>query len=152
MIQVPYIELLNFIREKLPQTEQHKRLTSLAVGVSIAKILSLPSAGLEDAGYQYDTVVRHSALQLATTFNEQIVIDLELTIEVARAFWLMRYHTAHPILSMATIPSTEASFAEKWMQLPLFLSPEIKQTLDQNSEVLTILVNRIQFILKDVKI
>lgn len=150
MIQTQYLDLQAFFREKIKSPEDYKKVISVAVGVAISKLIPLPSAGLKDAAYEFDTVLTHSVNSYATTFNENIVINLDLTKETARGYWLVRHSAAYPDLNVPALPTAKGCFTEKLFNVPTFVNSETLAYLDQHNEVFVVLVNRIVSVLKTI--
>lgn len=148
MIKTEYLELQSFLREKIKTSEDYKKATSIAVGVSVSKLLPLPTATMEDIALHFDTVVRYLANELIIEFNENIIIDIDLALETARSFWLIRYSAAYPDAGMHSIPMGNYSFLEKLHNVCLYGNPATFAYVNQYSELMTVLVNRMMIVLK----
>jgi len=148
MIKTEYLDLQSFLREKIKTTEDYKKATSIAVGVAVSKTLPLPNASMGEIVNHFDTVGRYLAKELIVEFNENIIVDIDLALETARSFWLIRYSAAYPDASMPVIPMGCYSFLEKLFNVCLFGNPETFKYVNQYSELMTVLVNRMMFVIK----
>lgn len=152
MINIQYTELNAFLKEKILTTGDLKRATSIALGVAVSKLVPLPSSATDEITYQFDTVTVHTVFQYLSEFNENIVIDIDLAKETARAYWLMRYSAAHPDPNALSIPRGVGGFTEKIFNLSAFVNPKTLEYVNKYSEVMVVCVNRIQMLLKEVSI
>jgi hypothetical protein len=83
MTKIPYFDLQSFLKEKIQDVDMLKKATSIALGVSIARMLPMPSTEVEFPESHYLTNVKMTANQYCCDFNEAIVVDVELVAETA---------------------------------------------------------------------
>lgn len=69
---------------------------ALSVAVALAASATIPSSQVDEPARFYEQNVAPELERLAAAFNENVVFDLELTLQMARAQWLIRYTAAHP--------------------------------------------------------
>lgn len=148
MITTEYLSLVTFLREKINNVADTKKATSLALGVAVSKLIPLPTSTMQDISYQFDTIVVHRVNQYLAEFNENVVVDVDLARETARSFWLIRYSMANPDLDMLIIPKGPNTFVEKLSNVTLFANPKSIEFLNQYSEAMVAIVNRIQMLIK----
>lgn len=148
MITTEYLSLITFLREKINNAADTKKATSLALGVAVSKLIPLPTSTMQDISYQFDTIVVHRVNQYLAEFNENVVVDVDLARETARSFWLIRYSMANPDLDMLIIPKGPNTFVEKLSNVTLFANPKSIEFLNQYSEAMVAIVNRIQMLIK----
>jgi len=146
-MKTKYIELQSFLREKIRTIEDYKKATSIAVGVAISRMITLPTGDVGDVSDAFDTELRFTVMNLAGEFNEEIVIDIDLTFETARGMWLMRYSAAHPNLSVPILPMGTCGFLNKICNAHVYINPQILAYLDKYSELMVVLVNRITIVM-----
>lgn len=96
MIETKYVKLATLLNEVIALPSEQKKMTSISAAISAARSFPIPTNGVENAHSHYDNFVRHTLEDNLCKFNENILIDLVLAGTVARAFWLVRYNTAHP--------------------------------------------------------
>jgi hypothetical protein len=148
VINTEYMSLISFLREKVKNPADLKKATSIAVGVAVSKFIGLPTSSMSDVSYHYDTLMVHTTHQYLCEFNENSVIDIDLAAQTARSFWLMRYSCANPDADMLTNPTGNLSFVEKIVNAGMFGNPDTLCFLNQHSEAMVTIVNRVQMLLK----
>ena len=146
MLNTKYIDLHEFLRVRVTSSEAQRRALALALGVAISRMLPLPSSMVQDDLSLFDTELIHTADQLISEFNENIVVDIDEVRNTARSFWLARYQAAHGNDALV-IPRGVGNFADRLFGLSVHVAPETITYLDDNAEVVLVLVNRIQGLL-----
>lgn len=148
-MNIKYIDMQTFIREKIKDVGLSKKATSIALGIAISRMLPLPSTVVESPEMQYTTTLKQTATIMANDFNENIIIDVDLVAETARSYWLIRYTCAHPDISVPMISVGDFGFVSKINNVGRYINLDTYNFCDTNSEIMIVLVNRITRIMKD---
>ncbi len=106
MSNLAYLNLTNFAQERLGDPSIVKKALSIALGIALSRSIQLPSSAVESAENYYIDSVAVQVGHMAADFNEQTIVDLDLAVQTARAYWLIRYNTAFPA-EVIQIPSQE---------------------------------------------
>jgi hypothetical protein len=149
MINLDYVNIQKYVREKVQDIAKIKVVTSIALGVAISQVLQIPTTELDNAEAYYSSSLRESASIVLSEFNESVVIDVNLVEETARSYWMYRYYSAHPNTSVSLAASGEFGFLAKLTNTARFFNPVTYKLCEQNSEVMITIVNRIVGILRN---
>lgn len=143
MTKLVYLALQQLIKEKAPDNTVAKKAASIALGVAVSRLLPVPSSQVESAEEHYSANVIAGASDMVSTFNEEIVVDIDLALETARGFWLIRYFNAYPQQDYLVTAGGEACFLLKLSGSVRYLNADTGAFCDANSEMMITLVNRI---------
>lgn len=136
-----YAELQEYAREKIKDPMIYDRAMAVCVGIAVATQMPVPSTGIEFASQHYDQVLTHTADTYLSSFNENIVIDIDAAREACRGLWLIRYMAASSTASFL-IPDGE-NFFEIFFGAREHMAADILKFLNTNAKVITPVVNRI---------
>lgn len=67
------------------------QIIAAAVGQAIACRMAIPSAPVSSSQEYFDANIMSEAMNLISSFNEQAVLTVSLSLDYVRKFWLMRY-------------------------------------------------------------
>lgn len=148
MTNLEFTTLQSFLTDKVKDQSLIKRTVSIALGLAVARLVPLPSSASINPVAEYDSVARPLVSQMASSFNEQMVVDMNLVEEVARAQWLIRYAHAYPTEFIALSPCSDAHFATKLAGVSHLVNAEIHAFCDSSPELMIVVVNRITAVLK----
>lgn len=144
MIDVSYTQLQAAIRERVKNISDFKKATSIALGVAVSKLVPIPTGTVDEADYYWKSNSGFEADRYLSNFNENIVVDIDLARDTARGFWLLRCAAAFPLKEAVGIPRGNADFIAKLYGSDMYLNPETLKFLNENSEVMVAITNRIQ--------
>jgi hypothetical protein len=142
-ISLEYVELSRYIASRVSNPMLNRQATSISLGVAISKAIAVGSMAQGNITHQWDTVLVHTALELVGAFNEQIIVDTELAMETARAFWIMRCNALNADLDQVILPSGVGTFIEKVFGLNENANPKTIAFCNDNSAVVATITNRI---------
>ncbi len=148
MTNVDYINFQSFLREKIKDVSINKKAVSIALGISISRMLPLPSTAIDSPDMHYSGALVHTANLIISEFNENIVVDVDLVTQTARSYWMIRYTCAHPDVDVPILSVGEFGFISKVTNAGRYVNLDTYKFCDTNSELLVVLVNRITRILK----
>lgn len=77
------------------RTEDRPAMTQLLVGEIVGNGLTVPSSPVENPITFFRLNHREQALKFLSEINEQLVIDIDATLEVAYKLWVTRYRLIH---------------------------------------------------------
>lgn len=93
---------INRAAQRMMGIDAKSRNRALAAGVALAIAATLPIPSTPVVNYE-----SYYTLQVATLINspisqigESTVLDMRQCVEYTRAFWMLRYHAAHPELQL----------------------------------------------------
>jgi hypothetical protein len=146
MLQTNLLELSGFLKSKVVNMGDLKKATSIALGIGLSFRLQVPTS---DGGHvaHYDSVLVHSALKMISDFNETILVDVDLAARTCRSYWLMRYAAATRNPTGIASPNAKGSFTEKIFGMHHYAIPEVQDFLENNSEVMVVIINRMSMVL-----
>lgn len=82
--------------------EDRGMATELLAADAVGNCLSVPSAPVKDPVAHFRLQLREDALNKLSLINEQQVIDLDRTLDLAYKLWLTRYRLVHEAGSLMT--------------------------------------------------
>lgn len=144
MNKVKYSTLNSFLKLKVSDPAIFARSVSLALGVALARNAPLPTTRPESPRSYYGETVQMGIERAAAEFNENIVIDLDLTWQVARSLWLMRCGMTLPS-PYIDLPETNTpgDFFAGLSNAGFTMDPTTYAFLDANRVVIYVMANRI---------
>lgn len=148
MTNLKYLDLQTFIRTKIPDAVVAKKAASIALGIVISRQLPLPTTEAESAESHYSFSVSASAAEMASVFNENILIDINLALETARSHWLIRYANTYPNLDTPLISIGQHDFLVKLTGACRYINDDTHCFCEKYSELMIVLVNRINRAIK----
>lgn len=148
MTNLEYVELQKFLNERVKDYSLRKKTISIALGVALSRWHPIPTSTVEFPQEHFSFNVLGGVNQEIASFNELITIDFDLVSEVARSFWLIRYYAANPPVSIPLITDSSAGFMDKVSGAAHFVNPEILAFCEQTPELLIVMVNKINKILR----
>lgn len=148
MAKLEYFTLQSFIKDKIADVTINKKATSIALGIAISRILPIPSTEVESSEANYSANVAATSAQMVSDFNESIVVDVDLVLETARTYWLIRYANTYPDINIPMISIGDFSFLTKLSGGARYLNNETNAFTEKYSELMVVLVNRITRVIK----
>ncbi len=143
MTKLALIAVSTLAKEKFPDLEACRKATSIAFGIALSRTLALPSSAVESAEEQWAHSAAGTAQNEISNFNESVVIDVDLALETARSFWLVRYFSAFPRLEVMLGSQGEADFLSKLTGASAFMNNDTAAFVNANQEGMISLINRI---------
>lgn len=144
MNNVKYATLREFLKQKVADPALFTKSVSLAAAIAIARKAPLPSAAPESPTRCYLEQAQAQIERQVAEFNEEIVIDLELANETARAIWLMRCGLCYP---KTFIEFPDDAVAGGWLaglsNAGFSLGAATYEYLNANASALFVMANRI---------
>lgn len=148
MTNLNYLDLQNFIRSKIPDAVVAKKATSIALGIVISRMLPLPSTESDSGESHYSFSVAASAAEMASAFNENILVDINLALETARSHWMIRYANTYPNLNVPLSSIGEHDFLIKLTGACRYINEDTHCFCDKYSELMIVMVNRVNRVMK----
>lgn len=143
MLNLKYVEFESYLRDKIKDQALVKKTVSIALGIALSRLAPLPTSEVELATDHYNASVRQLVSAQAGEFNENLVVDLDLVAEVARAHWLIRYFNAYPSKVIPLVSDTDSHFLTKIAGAAHFVSKDIELFCERAPELLITIINRI---------
>lgn len=143
MIDTKYVKLATLLNEVIAMPSEQKKITAIAAAISYARCFPIPTGDVENVFIHFENFVRHTLESNLCEFNENILIDLNLAQNVARAFWLMRYHAAHPDKRVPIQTSPNLNFFDRFFGINLYLDNATTELMETLSEKIARAVNLI---------
>lgn len=147
MNRMEYFQLKQFADEIVGDRSKVKLAISYALSVVLAQTATIPTSEVEDAQAFYAQNVAVTNFQRAVAFNEEIIIDIDLVEQVARAFWLTRYHSAYPVHPLP-IRGDEGPALLKLVGASHYLDPKTLEFFGTDIEKTISLVNKVRETMK----
>ena len=148
MINVQYANLERILRDKIQDASLYRKIISVCLGVSVARLAPLPSSSVQYAEDHYTQQTSHTVDTLVSTFANNMAIQRDLAVAVARCYWMIRYSCAYPDLTIPLKSSGEMTFLQRFTRAGVFSIPEADAVLNQYSQICSILINNITGLLK----
>lgn len=124
------LELKNRLASAAPLLTEQVSVFSVAVGVYIANhVLELPTTKIENEDVFFDTQNRVNVNRYLSLMNESILLNFDLGVEVARAFWKVRFNAAFP----CGCTGSEGSFFDRLYNTRFVLSDHLNDLIERNS-------------------
>ena len=134
----------HIIEKHLPDVTTRSSTLAAAVGFALARCAPLPSSQVDDAGNYYNISVSPVVRDRVGAVNEQLIIPVEHTLQWARAFWQIRYATAH--LPKNWVPAAESvNFFDSFTQADVFLSREQFDLLNGKRDAIFAIANELAY-------
>lgn len=148
MLDINMIELKKFLDSTTTDISLRKKLLTLAVGFSVARATNLPSSQVDFVNDYYTDQVSSQINEKIFSFNEQLVLDTEYCGQIAKSYWMIRYNTLYPNLSIGLLSTSEYDI------YCTLSGVNIQVSLDDynfTNEYKLILITLINFLLKIIK-
>jgi hypothetical protein len=144
MINVNIQQYGAFVREKITRAQDVQMATSIILGIAVSRLLAVPAGTLDSLETHYNNTVVYDADGHISRFNESLVVDPQLAAQVCRGFWKMRALAYASSADAILFPKGPENFFEKIFGASSFLPQNVTEFLNKNSEVMIVLLNRIQ--------
>lgn len=95
------MELTKMIDASVAAQGSRAAVLAAAVALAVASSAAIPSSPVDSAGSHYVTVVAPATRSAISKLNEALVFDVRLCVEMTRAFWSVRYNSAHPLTTLS---------------------------------------------------
>ena len=136
-------QVYTYIRDKFG-ADQAKKAASIGLGLVLARKLPLPSSAAEDGYAYYNSVVVHAVMMEAASFNEACILDVDLVEMTAKAFYLMRYYSAYPLVQIPLQSDDSGHFLSQINGVGHLIDPDIFAFLEKHSTSMVLVVNRMR--------
>ena len=97
------------------------RVMQTALALAISNSSNLPSSPVESPSSYFILQIQQRAKNIVSIFNESMIIDPKAILDDVRAFWTVRYNSAHPISRQ--LYAKEYSFFDGLAGVGLAISP-----------------------------
>ena len=148
MSKLSFIALNALVKEKFPDLDARKKAATITAAIVASRGVPLPASEVDSAEEHYSVAVASAISDMLSGFNEEIVIDLELAIQVARGFWLVRYFTAFPNVDGMLGSNGEGEFLMKLTGGMRYVSAEVMGFCQANDVAMIVLINRASIAMK----
>lgn len=132
-----------FVRERIGSAEDIRTACTLAAGIAISRVLSVPMGTLDDLQNYYSANHIWRTQSLIDRINADIAVDVQKVESIARAFWMMRALAQQSDPNGIILAKGPGTFMEKFFNVYFYLSEDDLTFLNKNSEVMAVVVNRI---------
>lgn len=148
MIKMNFVQLREFYDARIKDPYAQKKLRSVSVGIAVGRQLPLPSSTLEpfEVKRHYNDSVNGIASGKIAEFNEQLVVDFEEALEIARAIWVLRYQAAFPSKYIPLLPGDDDIFV-KMFEASAFISKDTHDFCNSNKTLLISSINQVTKVL-----
>lgn len=142
MIDIDFINIKKVIDNSIPELSINKKILSASVGMAIGRLNQLPSSEVTSINEHYYTIVRSITENKAYYFNEQIVIDLQYTLDIAKSYYITRYNTTYPKFEVPLLCSgTKYDIYSILSGVDQYVSESDYDLFNSNSKVIITLIN-----------
>jgi len=142
MLDMNYVAIKQYINDKIPDVSLTRYATSVALGVTIGKALTVSNTPLSGAVEHYNNHKIHAVASAAGYFNENILVDIDLVAAVARSVWMMRQFAVSSDGVGFINPTGEGSFIDKFFGATIYLDPQVQAFLNKHNAVMITIINR----------
>lgn len=126
--------------QNLPLAVQARaKCAAYAIGYAAACNMALPSTEVDSHGDYYTANLESGVKTIVSNFNEQILIDCTVALEMARKFWMLRYEAVHRCPRMDQI---EGDFFASVFGVERLFAPNDIKFLNENAKNINILYQR----------
>lgn len=147
MTNVAYISLTSFAKEKFPAVEDCKKAASIALGLTVARLVALPAAPEVSAEEYWTKTASREADKCINEFNENFVVNVDLALETARGYWMIRYFSAFPCLEGPIGSNGEGEFLLKLSGGMRYVNNDTATFCQTNQMTMIQLMNRMAVVL-----
>ena len=148
MVDVDFLALDGFVRQKLSNAADYSEVISLCVGIGVSRLLPIPSTELENPEYHWDYTMRYEAINYITIFNNNIPINTDEALDIARSFWMIRHRSAYPLITMTAEAGASCSFVGNYVSESDYLSQAMQKRLNKNISPISIISSRVANLIK----
>lgn len=140
------LELKNRVAHAAPLLTEQTDVFSTALAVYIANyVLELPTTALDDPDDYFTVQCMMKARGCVNTINEQVIVNIPLTLELSKTFWLIRYRVLFPTLST----DIEGNFFDRLYKTQVLLNDNTKDLINRNTTGILELLPAIDAVHKD---
>lgn len=137
-----YVQLKQRIDHELPDVTSRSPVLAAAVGFAMARVATIPSSPVDDCTNYYNLSVASGLLAQLNALNEAVIVNCNDAAQWSRAFWQIRYQTAHLSIYWEPIPQC-GGFFNSFTQADALLSVQQMELLNNNREKIFKLANDI---------
>jgi hypothetical protein len=148
MLNANAIKLKQYLDTNVQDNDLKKKLLSLATGIAVARMVSLPTSQVERALEYFNQQALQQVNEKIYTLNEQVIVDTEYCFSVAKSYWLIRYNTAYPNFDLNVVTTTEYDLYCKLAGVDIYLSLDDYKLSNENKTVVLNLLNLVYTVLK----
>lgn len=134
----------HIIDKHLPDVTTRSNVLAAAVGFALARCAALPSSAVEDANNYFNITVSPVVRDRVGAVNEQLIIPVNDTLQWARAFWQIRYATAHQPRNWVPVVGS-VNFFDSFTQADTFLSLEQVALLNGKRDAIFEIANELAY-------
>jgi hypothetical protein len=143
MLNIDSIKIKELLDSSIQDTNLRKKILSLALGISVARVSQLPTGSVESISEYYSESVVASINDSVYSFNEQLVVDVTYASSVAKAYYMVRYNNTYPDFSIALITSENFDYFGKISGVDRYISLDDYTLANENKLLLLNLTNQI---------
>ena len=149
MINLEYQNLINYVDERVKDKAIIKKLITVSLGIALSRHFQLPSSEVEYAEGYYIENLQVPFVQKTAEFNENVIVDIDLAVQTARAFWLQRYNCAYPAKTLPLPMDNTGHFMAAINGNGHLISPSTFDFCQANSKAVVAVVNRIRELISE---
>lgn len=97
-----YVELQKHRALDGVDLEKRRQVFSYALAVVLSRALPLPTAPVESHVAYYISNIEQQVREIASAFNEKIVVDYEIVRDFTQKLWSTRYFSVHNTANIAS--------------------------------------------------
>lgn len=97
-----YVELQKHRALDGVDLEKRRQVFSYALAVILSRVLPLPTAPVESPSAYYISNIEQQVREIASAFNEKVVIDYEIVRDFTQKLWSTRYFSVHNTANIAS--------------------------------------------------
>lgn len=97
-----YVELQKHRALDGVDLEKRRQVFSYALAVVLARVLPLPTAPVESPAAYYISNIEQQVREIASAFNEKVIVDYEIVRDFTQKLWSIRYFSVHNTANIAS--------------------------------------------------
>lgn len=135
-MRAKYIGFNNSLKSYNLDSKTATKVLAIAIALGLSEDLALPSSPADTPASYFNLTHSGHLNKTISEWNENVIFDAKLTMEMVRNFWTIRYYAAYPKERPTTMANTAMSMYSAMFTVGFFISPEIEDLFSNNASTI----------------
>lgn len=152
MINTRFMNLEEYIRSKVTNPGNFRNTVGICAGIAVSRLAPLPTSEMDNIEQHWQDSVAYEARRVLGLFNEQMAIDIDLAVDTARQFYMVRYTAAYCNICLTPFGAQgdkQPTFLESYQGASQFVSQELQAKLNAYPLAYASICNRIAMVMRE---
>ncbi len=142
MLDQDVLNIKEILNKYTENTDDRKKILSIAVGITAGRSVELPEKSVPIPNEYYRSDKERAIKDYIYSVNEQIILNTDFAISVARSYWMIRYYSVYPD-PINMIVSEDFDFYCKLSSVDRYVCIEDYKYCNEHKLVLLEIINKL---------